>query len=148
MAAGETGRTRGSQTRIQGLYERTVSNLDSQAPSIDARGALLYITIPALCLPLFLLSSYIALGLSPSPRFSTYATLRHRSCTAQPCHLPSLQPASSLRNLPPRLPLLPFCLSLCIYLVVRESNALSFGRMQILRVISSNISLPVVIRIF
>lgn len=29
----------------------TVSNLDSQAPSIDARGTLLYITTPAICLP-------------------------------------------------------------------------------------------------
>ena len=57
VAASKTERMHGSQTRIQWLYERTVSNLDSQAPSIDARGALLYIIIPAHYLPLFLLPS-------------------------------------------------------------------------------------------
>lgn len=51
MKIPEGSRTPDSERR---LYERTVSNLDSQAPSIDARGALLYITIPALCLPLSL----------------------------------------------------------------------------------------------
>lgn len=76
MAPGETGRTRGSQTRIQGLYERTVSNLDSQAPSIDARGALLYITIPALSASLSFSYpptqpsvSLLRLGFQPMPPF-------------------------------------------------------------------------------